>query len=506
MQIIRGDYKADDYELKKKLKETPGMMLIARKIFFYLFLLLYCIFCPILILYSFGYILNPVSKEISQSGLIHIETIPFGANIYLGKSHYKYKTPASITNLFPGSYNVTLKLKGYRLWSHTVLVEEGKASTFNNIILLPQDLNPRILLPQSNYQSLVVLPKADSFLLKKGSEVKDYFVFDWKNEVIQPLLERHTFDANFPISDIYPQIKGNKIIILGGSLWDKRFYLIDPEDRDNTVNEITKVFSGRPNAIIWDAAYPNNCFARYGGNIHLIDLKGMVVHSKFLENIKGFGIVDKWIYVLENDFRVSKMRLDETQRTILFEDSNSGKDIFRGSRFYDIQFLMENIFIFLGENGDLVITLAPSDIVQTRVLGIDFNKRSKRLLWWSKNTIEVADFNGKIAKDNLSSGRIKAETVHAQGKSISQCFWAHNGTHIIFKDKDRVFLLELLSNGKHHTEFITAIKNNSELFYSEETESLYYLDTKGRISVISLVPKENIISLLSKEPIGEGKR
>jgi hypothetical protein len=153
-----------------------------------------------------------------------------------------------------------------------------------------------------------------------------------------------------------------------------------------------------------------------------------------------------------------------------------------------------------------VISLAPYDIVQTRVLGTNFNKKSKRLLWWSKNTIGITDFDGKTAKDELFSDRIKVETVYAQGKSISQCFWVHNGTHIIFKDRDGVFLLELFPDGMHHTEFIAEIKNNSELFYSEETESLYYLDTKGRISVISLVPKENMISLLSKEPIEEGGR
>ncbi len=474
-------------------------MLIARKIIFYLFLLIYCILCPILIMYSFGYILNPVNKEIAQTGLIHIETIPAGADIFLGRSHYEYKTPASIVNLVPGQYQITVKLKGHRLWSHEVSVREGQSSAFNNILLLPKKLNPKILISQPDYQNLILLPETNSFILRKSPQLKDFYIFDWGKGQLQPLLKRYGVYTDFLVSDIYPRMGNKKIVIFGGSLWNKKFYLIDLGDRDQPIVDITKLFDGKPNKFVWNTVYKNNCFAIYNDYVNRLDLKEMSLYPKFIEDVKGFGLSDRWLYSLGKDNRISKMTLDEAHRVIIFEDRNFGKNIFNKSHFYEIKFISDENILFLGNKGDLIMTLPPFVISESGVLGTSYHNPSQKLLFWSKNTIGVVDFTQGDGEGLLFSDRIIVKTVYAQGKNIIQCFWAYDGTHVIFRDGAGVFLLELLSGAKPHIEPIVNTKNNSDVLYSDETGSLYYLDPKGRLLTQKIIPSAPFIETDQKK-------
>ena len=467
-------------------------MLCARKILFYLFLLIYCILCPILILYSFGFYLNPSNNEISQTGLIHIASVPAGADIFLGKSRYKYKTPATITNLLPGQYQITLKLKGCRLWSHQVSIEEGRASAFDNIVLLPRKFNPKIIVTQFDYQDLIALSETGSFILKTGSRLKDFFIFAWKKDKLRPLLEDYAAYADFPVSGIYKETRGSQIIIFGGPLWIKKFYLFDLEDKEPRIRDITKLFDGKPEQLIWDGAYQNNSFALYRGYINRLDFKEMSLYPKFIENIKGFGISAKWLYILGKDRRISKISTDQVRRRVIIRDGNFAKAFFGKSRFYKIELLGEDVLAFLGDSGDLIITLPPYDIADGGVSGISLHKTSKRLLFWSKNIIGAADFSGNNTEESVFPDEIPVQRIYEQGRNIEQCFWAYGGTHIIFRDGDEVFLLELEPDGKHHLEHILEIKNSTDIVYSEERGSLYYLDPKGRITKLQIFPAEEI--------------
>lgn len=464
-------------------------MLMTRKILFYLFLLMYCIFCPVLVLYSFGYILNPGDKQLSQTGLIHLETLPAGASIYLEGSRYAYKTPASITDLLSGRYKVTLKLKGYRSWSREIAIEKGKAAAFKNIFFLPLKLEPQVLLPQSIYQDLILLPETGFFILKTGPQIKDLFIFDWKKEELKPLLKDYASYADFGFSGIYPQKGGKKIIVFGGLPWSRKFYLIDWGGDAPGINDVTKLFDGAPDEFIWEAGYSNNAFAVYGNYVNRLDFENMSMYPRFIENIKGFGVSSGTLYCLGQDNRVLTIDIEKGQKTVLLEDEHFGNHLFSGSQFYKIDYLEDSILIFAVTNGELITTLPPYRILQNGLGGFHFYASVDELLYWKKNTIGIADFSAQDAKKSLFSGRIAARTVYEEGKNISQCFLVYNASHVIFKDANRVLLLELSSDEKNKPEYLVDVKNNTDILYCDETASLYYLDREGKINKLRIVPK-----------------
>src|SRR3989344_2619629 len=115
------------------------VMPLFRKILFYVFLAGYLVACPVIVLYSLGYILTPgAGNGVAKAGLIDVSTLPPGATVYLGNKRYTQKTPAVISGLLPGQYRVTVYLKGYALWSREVSVQAEQAAVFDHILLLPK--------------------------------------------------------------------------------------------------------------------------------------------------------------------------------------------------------------------------------------------------------------------------------------------------------------------------------------------------------------------------------
>ncbi len=465
-------------------------MILARKILFYLFILIYLSLCPFLILYSFGYILNPVNKQISQTGLIHLSTAPPGAHVYLDKSRYKYKTPVSITELLPGSYQVNLKLEGYRPWKHKVFVRAGGSSVFENILLIRQRLKTDRLFSESKYRDLIPIPGKDSFFVRKGSRLGDLYFFDREKEKLIPVATEDSPYYGIPLISISQQMGSMTFIAHCGSLWERKYLFMDFEDKNGRIKDITKLFPSRPLSLVWGPESGDIVFAVYKNHIDRLEIKSMSLYPKYIEDVKGCGISGRWLYVLGEDNSISRMTVDKEQAAVLFENKLFAADLFNSSFFYKIRVLENNISLLWGDKGDLIITAAPYDVARDGIIGMDFYGQKNQLVYWAKDAIWLADFERSDKIRTISVNRVMARAVYEKGRDISQCFRAHSGAHIIFRDKNEVSLLELAPDGGHHVEYIAQVKADSDCFYSERDECLYYLDKRGNLMKLGIIPKE----------------
>src|SRR3989339_88687 len=112
-------------------------MPLIRKILFWIFTAVYAVLCPLLILYSLGYAYSPIRGEWARTGVLKLSTLPHGAEIFLEKSRFTHQTPAAIEELLPGDYTITLRKKGYKVWTQRVSIEAGKATAYEKIVLIP---------------------------------------------------------------------------------------------------------------------------------------------------------------------------------------------------------------------------------------------------------------------------------------------------------------------------------------------------------------------------------
>ena len=91
-----------------------------RRIVFYIFLLIYCIVCPLLILRMKGFVFNPQTHQLVKTGIIYVSTNPPGADVYLNNIKAHETTPTVIRDLLPNNYTLRLEFKDYQLWQNTI--------------------------------------------------------------------------------------------------------------------------------------------------------------------------------------------------------------------------------------------------------------------------------------------------------------------------------------------------------------------------------------------------
>lgn len=168
-----------------------------RQILFYLSLLIFFIGLPFILSFALGYIFDMRTLKFTKAGLVDLETQPQGAIVYLNKVLLKEKTPTTIRELLPGTYSITLELDNHYPWVRDVLVEAGKVTRLDKIILFP--LRPNV--KQMNKD------KVSSFWLDldKG---KTYYLNHEESAIYRSDLEGESFEKigsfagiNFPVKE-----------------------------------------------------------------------------------------------------------------------------------------------------------------------------------------------------------------------------------------------------------------------------------------------------------------
>jgi len=108
-----------------------------RGVLFYVSLIIFFAGLPFILSSALGYKFNPHTFKFTKTGLIVIKTQPPGADIYLENMLLGEKTPYTINELLPGSYNIRLELEHHYPWFNQVTVEADKVTRLDKIILFP---------------------------------------------------------------------------------------------------------------------------------------------------------------------------------------------------------------------------------------------------------------------------------------------------------------------------------------------------------------------------------
>lgn len=171
-----------------------------RGLLFYLSVFLFFAGLPFILTFALGYKFNPHTLKFSKTGLIFVKTQPEGAIVYLNGKLIAEKTPASMQELVPGIYKITLELKQYYPWKGEVYVEAGKVYRLDKVILFP--LRPNL---QQLNQERFSLFQVD--LEKKLI----YYLDQESNVVYRSNLEANNFEDIASLPQNFFQIAGWKV-------------------------------------------------------------------------------------------------------------------------------------------------------------------------------------------------------------------------------------------------------------------------------------------------------
>jgi hypothetical protein len=131
------------------------------------FIVVFLVSTPIVVLYTAGYRWNLKKQKIEKVGIVFLRSRPAGADIYLDGKLRREQTPARIRNLLPGGYKVTVSKKGYTSWSKQLSVESARTTFAERIALFREGkAEPLALAPSQalTADELAQLKRADPLI------------------------------------------------------------------------------------------------------------------------------------------------------------------------------------------------------------------------------------------------------------------------------------------------------------------------------------------------------
>jgi len=99
-----------------------------RKALFFLFVGIFLISAPLVVLYTAGYRFNRTNNTVSQTGTLSIASTPRGATAHVNGEDINDATPAVLQRLSSGTRIVKLTKDGYHDWERTVNIESGSTA------------------------------------------------------------------------------------------------------------------------------------------------------------------------------------------------------------------------------------------------------------------------------------------------------------------------------------------------------------------------------------------
>jgi len=413
-----------------------------QKILFFIFLLIFLIVAPILVLYAQGYRFDLRGRKITQTGGIFIKATPRQAQIYLDNKLVKTTDflfgSALIENLLPQKHHIVIQKEGFYSWEKNLETKEKEVTEARNIILFPKDSYYRSL--AQDVEQFWFSPDGRTIVLKESKQ--DSWALKLYN------LERNVKSHIISEDDLSP--KGAVLSEVDFS--DKQREII----LEVAIAEQLKYFSSDISGTAPLLEEINPPPETPSNVVALFDFQ----EKRYYLDIFGY------IYQTDEAFS-TKQKLNSQPFPIKHETE------------YKLYVFSE--WIFVQERDTLYLFNQETQSFEKFFEGVSSLKISpnlNKLLYFSQNEIWILFLN----KQGSQPKREKGERVFLLrlSEKIKDVFWIRP-EYLIFNTKSDTKIIETdnrdRTNIVHWAEF-----KDSEIFWNQYDKSLYVLD-KGNLLV-----------------------
>ncbi len=472
-----------------------------KKLVFFIFLGLYLILVPLLILYAFCLILPPYRRNAqTKTASLFLSSLPQKASIYLGKSRYSEETPASIKNLAPGTYQIKIIKEGYQPYIEEIRLSGSEQLSRDKVLLMPY-LWERKTLSIDTFEDLIPVPLGRFLLVSSGSRLKDYFIYNLEDEVLLPLAVGIPELENAKVFKSFTMPQSQTMLFCLDTYSGKKIIQLKDISRAIDIQDLSGLLAEIPQEFVWGPDGSRYLFSFQNSQLSLLDLEQNTVHPDFRQKLRGLGLFAGKLYMVTNIKNLLRLDYSNGTEELLSDDPIFGSFIFGEEGFIRIEPFSEDIILFWGENGALTSNQLPHKFADQAVLGLAPQYPSKRLLFWTKNELRLVDFSAmKIKPIRYQRGaRVILDAVEGgaanyllfnKASALSQAFWVFSGTHILIKDQDDLFLFKASLKGSVGSH-IARVKPNTSLYYHEPSGKLYFLYyASGKLSAIDIASRK----------------
>ncbi len=391
------------------------MYLVYRKAVYIIFVIIFLITAPIIVLYTSGYRYNLNKGRIQKTGILIISSIPKKADIYLnGKKVENKSTPAEIKNVLPGDYEIVLSKDGYHSW-------QKKLPVYENFTTFAEKINLWKIASSTQLSNSIIetwqASSDDNKIAFKDSsgligilDVNDN-TFSTIDTIPAGSILKLLIWSNNNKKILIQYVDGSINHLLVYDLNSNKTQAIENINYDNIKwsKDNDYIIYGKNNLGLWQIDISNNS--------NRLIVNEAVVNDYYVENNYLYGLSDKFVYRKNiNDKNSITENIKEINcPSCNFTPNNSNRIILQDSN--------QNLFI-IDPNGQ-------TQPISAKAKGIDW-LNSDTIMYY--NDFEIWIYN---LKDNVP------KLITRFGQPISQAVWQPQGRHIIFASDNKIKIIEL---------------------------------------------------------------
>ncbi|MFA6422006.1 MAG: PEGA domain-containing protein [Candidatus Buchananbacteria bacterium] len=426
------------------------MKLIYRRITYSIFILIFLIATPLILLYTSGYRYNFEKGRVQKTGILILSTVPRKAEISLnGKVVENKTTPAEIKNVLPGDYEITINKEGYHPWNKKLPVYEN-STTFAEKIILWRDDEPKIIKENSSKLWSYAPDKQQIALV---DEKNGLYIFSLNDSSLKYL---GTADKN--TNQIIWSQNNKKIALANGEGKDKFFDVYELSAADHKWQTISGY-----ETISWPLN-GNEDFI-YGLNSEGIWSVNLKNNSKQLladrEDIDDFLIDSASLYLISKKQIIRQDLNNPAKKQAIAQTERTGYKFLRE----------ENNKLILSDNLGNIAVIDKNNAFKP----IEIN--AKNIEWRNSNIfLYYNDF--EIAIVNLEKD--KKTIITRVSRQISMAIWHDQGRDIIYSSGNNINIIEIddreLRNivsltDNTRADFLATSANGKTLYFSGATDN-----------------------------------
>ncbi|MFA6131732.1 MAG: PEGA domain-containing protein [Patescibacteria group bacterium] len=398
----------------------------ARNLIFFLFLGLFLISAPVVVLYTAGFRLNPDRLALVKTGLFSVSSEPKGATVFIDGVPTEQKTNAIIKNIIPGEHVIRLEKTDFLPWEKKLEIKANE-TTFVSKVELFLDFEPTVKIATT--YSVYALDETGEKIAFTSST--DGWVEIWSKlllsgeEKILLRLSKTDFDE----------------ISLSWSLFDEETLIIKETKnskvtwRSVTQDGQSEILSDNP-ALIWERDANQFLFVEEYGDLTRLAKRDQAGQEETL------AIVPLGQYEF----------LPAPPSFVLLRDQTRGKIILIDDRGVDQPILLN-----------------------AAALSVAWNPQNKKQLLYASD-FELHVFDAENLTDEL---------LTRLSTPIDGAAWHAVGQNIIFADDKNLFVIELDNRGGQRQIWTLATFDNIETFApTDNGQTVYLIGTKNGTSAI----------------------
>ncbi len=446
------------------------MKKLHRKIFFWAVFLLFAVSTPLVIMHSKGYRFDSQRGIFVYSGAITLKTAPSGVRVFLNDREQPSKSLDIINNsltlngLKPGTYRVRAEMDGYQEWEKEVEVHSGLSSEFWNVVLAPDNLQPKRFDSLSGMDRFFPSPSGQNIAaVRKNGDAFELWTIDGQRDKSTLLYSAENMAFPEKSNENIEWGSGEDFVLCPILRGDKKDYLIADAKNDSPALFISDL-SGLDNIsrARWSPKDKNVVYFlsgrddRKSSGLYRLDL-GTKKTDLILDGIVTYNFSSGDLYFLKDNNVLFVSNLDGQNAVQLVSNPVTEGYVDLESRLiaYDKNrqaLITADGALFVHNNGEEDTVKKLSDNVKS----VQFSDDGKKMLFWNENEVDVLFLRKWDVQPVRAENEI--QQISRFSSPIDNVFWYRDYEHIFFESEGKVKLIEL--DPRDHRTAMDVYKNS----------------------------------------------